>query len=268
MGIDAGASLAKLAVRTAGGALRHQLFAADDAQGLALAVRRAAPARVGITGCGAARLAAAVDGSPVRVDEFAAWGSGAHTLLARQGAAGAERHLLVSVGTGTSIMRADGMSVSRIGGTALGGGTVVGLGALVLGRRDFDALAELARRGDRRRVDLRVGDIYQPGEIALTGDLTASSFGKLARDGGEPAPEDVAHAIMGLVGENVALLCGALGIAQQIERVVFGGTTLRANPALRDVLRDITGALGREVTFLEDGEYAGAVGALALADGG
>jgi type II pantothenate kinase len=79
----------------------------------------------------------------------------------------------------------------------------------------------------------------------------------------------VAHAIMGMVGENVALVCSGLGIAQQVERVVFGGTTLRANPALRDILQAITAAMGRGVTFLEDGEFAGAVGALSLAlDGG
>jgi type II pantothenate kinase len=268
MGIDAGASLAKLAVRTGAGELRHELLPAADLERVVERVRRLAPARVGLTGCAASALVERVGAETVRVNEFAAWGSGAAALLARQGARGADRHLLVSVGTGTSVMRSDGMSVSRIGGTALGGGTVMGLGALLLGCRDFDEIAELARRGDRRRVDLLVSDIYRPGEIALTGDLTASSFGKLSRQAERPAPEDLAHAIMGLVGENVALLCGGLGIAQQVERIVFGGTTLRANPALRDILEEVTRALGRGVTFLEDGEFAGAVGALALAADG
>lgn len=267
LGIDAGASLAKLAVRTGAGELRHELLPAADLERVADTVRRLAPARVGLTGCAAAELAGRVAAETVRVNEFAAWGSGAAALLARQGARREERHLLVSVGTGTSVMLADGMSVSRVGGTALGGGTLMGLGALLLGRRDFAELAALARRGDRRRVDLLVSDIYRPGEIPLTGDLTASSFGKLGRDAAEAAPEDVAHAVMGLVGENVALVCGGLGIAHQVRRVVFGGSTLRGNPALRDILDAITTAMGREATFLEDGEFAGAVGALALAGG-
>lgn len=268
IGIDAGATLAKLAVRTGEGELRHELLPAAEPARVAETVRALAPGRLGLTGCGAAELARRLGGDAVRVNEFAAWGSGASQLLVRQGVEGpGERHLLVSVGTGTSVMLADGMSVTRIGGTALGGGTVVGLGALLLGRRDFAELAALAERGDRRRVDLLVSDIYGPGEIALTGDLTAASFGKLALAEGPPAPEDVAQAIMSLVGENVAIICGGLGIAQQVERVVFGGTTLRGNPALREVLRAITTAFGREVTFLEGGEFAGAVGALTLAGG-
>jgi pantothenate kinase len=71
---------------------------------------------------------------------------------------------------------------------------------------------------------------------------------------------------MGLVGENIALICGGLAAATQVTRIVFGGSTLRANPTLVDVLREITRALGREPTFLSHGEHAGALGALLLAD--
>jgi type II pantothenate kinase len=165
-------------------------------------------------------------------------------------------------------MLADGLAVSRVGGTALGGGTVVGLGSLLLGSSDFARIAALAARGDRRRVDLLVSDIYRAGEIPLTGDLTAANFGKLARaGGGTTRPEDLAQAVMGLVGENVSLICAGLGAARRTRRVVFGGSTLRDNPALRQVLERITGALGHAVVFLEAGEYAGAVGALRLAAG-
>ena len=102
----------------------------------------------------------------------------------------------------------------------------------------------------------------------MLGELTAASFGKLARPGGGPATpahEDLAHAVMGLVGENVALICAGLGAAHQVNRVVFGGSTLRDNRTLREVLQRITAALGPEVVFLPDGEFAGALGALRLA---
>ena len=77
----------------------------------------------------------------------------------------AERHLVVSVGTGTSVMLVDGLSVTRVGGTALGGGTVMGLGSLLTGSLRFSHLAGLAAEGQRQNVDLRVSDIYRPGEI-------------------------------------------------------------------------------------------------------
>jgi type II pantothenate kinase len=271
VGVDVGATLAKLATRRAGEPPRFALVAADALEQVARAVREAEPGRVGLTGGGAPELARLLGGEVARVNEFAAWGSGASALLEREGLPRGERHLLVSVGTGTSVMLVDGLSVTRIGGTALGGGTVVGLGSRLTGTRSFAEIAELASRGARRRVDLRVSDIYRAGEIPLAGELTAASFGRLGRtdlDGEEPRREDLAHALMGLVGENVALICGGLAAAAQVRRIVFGGSTLRGNPALVEVLREITSALGREPTFLCDGEFAGSLGALLLAADG
>ncbi len=222
------------------------------------------PDRVGVTGAGASALSAQLTSRPIAVNEFAAWGRGAGRLLREQGQNPTEPFLLVSLGTGTSVMLCRGATVSRVGGTALGGGTVLGLGSLLLGEGTFSRIAELAGRGDRRKVDLLVGDIYRPGEIALVGDATASAFGKRSIRQEAPRAEDLAHAIMGLVGENVALLCTALAAAQQTRRIVFGGTTLRANAPLRDILLATTAAFGREPVHLEQGEFAGALGALAL----
>ena len=223
-----------------------------------------------MTGGGAPELARRLSGGPVPVpvNEFAAWGAGAKALLEGQGGPPADRYLLVSVGTGTSVMLADGMAVQRVGGTALGGGTIVGLGALLLGTRSFAELVALAAKGDRRRVDLLVSDIYRPGEIPLAGDLTAANFGKAGGRLGEGAPErgDVAHALMGLVAENVALICAGLGAALQLRTVVFGGSTLRENRPLVEILSQISGFTGTHPTFLQEGEFAGALGALLLAE--
>ena len=88
-----------------------------------------------------------------------------------------------------------------------------------VGIESFDELAELAGRGDRRNVDLLVGDINPEGGISLHPDLNASSFAKLAsRD-----PADLAHALMGLVGENVGIICTVIAQSAGIRAVVFGG---------------------------------------------
>jgi type II pantothenate kinase len=268
IGVDAGATLVKIATRSPEGGLSYRLGPATALSKVVETIHAARPERVGLTGGGATKLEQKLGGQALRVNEFAAWGNGAAELLKDAEVGTARRYLLVSLGTGTSVMLVDGMAVSRIGGTALGGGTVVGLGAAMLDRSDFSEIAALAGCGDRRRVDLLVSDIYQPGEIPLLGELTAASFGKLARLGdgqGTPAREDLAHAVMGLVGENVALICAGLGAAHQVDRVVFGGATLRNNRTLREVLQLITAALGHETIFLPDGEFAGALGALQLA---
>ena len=269
-GVDVGATLAKIALRTPGRATEFTLTPAAALGDVAEAVERARPGRIGLTGGGASELVRLLSKDALPVNEFAAWGAGSTALLKDQLGQdlATERHLIVSVGTGTSVMLVDGLSVTRVGGTALGGGTVVGLGSLLTDLPSFARIAELAAGGERRNVDLLVSDIYRPGEIALGGDLTAASFGKLMRSGSggaAPAPEDLAHALMGLVGENIALICAGLAAASQVRRIVFGGSTLRANPALVEVLREITRALGREPIFLAHGEHAGALGALLLA---
>ena len=111
-----------------------------------------------------------------------------------------------SSASGTSVLAIEPGGARRIGGSALGGGTLLGLGRLLLGVDTFDEICALASRGDRRRVDLSVGDIYPGGEIALPPDLNASSFAKLE----SREPPDLAHALVGMLGENIGLICGNL----------------------------------------------------------
>jgi pantothenate kinase len=67
------------------------------------------------------------------------------------------------------------------------------------------------------------------------------------------------------VGENVALICNGLAAAAQVTRIAFGGTTLRDNTTLVEMLRLLSTAYGNQATFLPDGEFAGALGALEIA---
>lgn len=267
VGADVGATLAKLFVRRADGRTSLRLLPTRAMVQVAREVESAEPERVGLTGGGAPELAALLHFDTAPAPEFEAWRVGASAMLRQAGAGEVERYLLVSLGTGTSAMLVDRDSVTRAGGTALGGGTVVGLGAALIGSANFDELVSLAREGDRRNVDLLVSDIYRSGESPLPGDLNASSFAKLAlieRDR-RPEPRDLAHAIMGLVGENVALICNGIAAAAQVTRIAFGGTTLRANTTLVEILRLLSAAHGNQAIFLPDGEFAGALGALELA---
>jgi type II pantothenate kinase len=266
VGVDAGASLVKLALH-ADGVLSHELLPATEIAEVVERVSKLGPRSLGLTGAGAGELARHFAAESVRVTEFSAWGTGVRRLLAAQRPDVSEPYLLVSLGTGTSVLLAQGLAVSRVGGTALGGGTLMGLGGLLLAGAPFAEIIALAARGDRRRIDLLVSDIYRPGEIALAGDATAASFGKPSVHTSAPTPEDLANAIMGLVGENVALICTGLAAAHGVRRIVYGGSTLRGNSALRLVLLLITAAFGREALFLEDGEFAGAIGALELSGG-
>ncbi|MBW2270766.1 MAG: hypothetical protein JRG92_12365 [Deltaproteobacteria bacterium] len=278
MGVDVGATLAKLAVREPGGELCFDFLPAGAVEAVAHRIRTLSAARVGLTGCGATGLAEQLGQPSARIVEFDAWGRGSKELLARQHEDADAPYLLVSLGTGTSVLQVEGTHTLRLGGSALGGGTVLGLGVALTGCESYEELCKLARSGRRGNVDLLVSDIYRPGEVPIPGEVTAASFGNLARwltpgsSGAAPAHgdpsrrEDLASSVMGLVGENVALISCGHSTTAGIPRIVYGGATLRGNPALVTVLMGVTAALGREPILLEEGGFAGALGALALAE--
>jgi type II pantothenate kinase len=259
-GIDVGATLCKLALQRDGVAVAH--YPSSDLGGVRALVEAWGPRRIGVTGGGADRLGPEIGGVLLKhVSEFEAWGRGGAAVAALDGVSLPAKHLLVSLGTGTSVLLVDGHRVERVGGTALGGGTVVGLGRLILGTGVFDEIMALAAQGDRRTVDLLVSDVYRAGATSILRDLTASSFAKLE----STRREDLAHALLGLVGENVALICGGLARASGVDTVVYCGSTLAENPMLETIVGEITTLFGHRPVFLPRGAFCGAVGAATLA---
>lgn len=257
IGVDVGSSLTKIAVQQPSGQVRYQLLRRGQPSEIVRAVRGVKASSVGLTGGGAALLASQLGQPAVAVNEFTAWGTGANRLMPQT-----EPYLLVSLGTGTSVMLVEEKEVRRMGGTALGGGTILGLGAALLGGVDFAATCALAAQGSRDSVDLLVRDIYPDTDSPINGNLTAAAFGRVARHGVVPPAPDVAAGIMRLVGENVALIAGGHAQRLGLTRLVFGGSTLRDNPVLAEVLREVAELLGLQGVILENGEFAGALGAL------
>jgi len=255
-GIDAGATLWKLASRREDGDL--ELLPAGQIEGVRRWLDGRRPNRLHVTGGGASQVAAGVGGCGIReVSEFEAWGRGAPLLARRAGWTLPERYLLVSLGTGTSILVVEGPVVRRAAGSSLGGGTLLGLGRLLCRAESFAELTRLAAHGERGRVDLRVGDVYPQGGIGLPPEATAASFGKLT----SREPADLAQGLMALIGENVGALCVSVAQAMAVDTIVFGGGTITGNPTLSEILRQTVASEGREAWFLPDGGFCGAVGA-------
>jgi len=260
-GVDLGASLHKVALAADAGLRDLELvtFPAADRDAAFRGIRDRSATHVVLAGGRAEEAAAAL--APIAtsvVGEFDAWARGASILAARAGTPVDEPYLLVSLGTGTSILLVTGGRATRIGGTALGGGTLVGLGSLVLGVARFEELAGLATRGSRRDVDLLLGDVYP--EIGIP-HATASHFGKLR----SRRPEDVANAVVNLVGENIALVTANHALSRGVGSIVYGGSTLAGNPALAEILTTMAGYFSQRVVVLGEGAHCGAVGCLATA---
>jgi type II pantothenate kinase len=258
VGVDVGATLCKVVLQDQ--TLQTRRYSSGELDRVREQIERWRPRRIAATGGGGASLGEELAGVEVEhIAEFDAWARGARLLAVRAEVALPDSYLLVSLGTGTSVLWIREGSTTRVGGTALGGGTLLGLSRLLVGAESFEEIADLARRGDRRGVDLLVRDIYKEGGIALPGDLNAASFGKLD----STSREDLAHALIGLIGENVGIICATLARVSETAAVVYCGSTIDQNPALEEVLGVVTVGFGARPIYLPDGAFCGAVGAAA-----
>jgi len=261
IGIDAGGTLIKVAHETPDGAVRfHKFGTAGLAEAAAWAASRE-EAAIALTGGKAAPLQALIGRPANHLVEFEATCSGVRWLMRRDGLE-QDSFLLTNVGTGTSIHHVDGERHRRIGGTGVGGGTLVGLSAMTTGVKEFDEIVRLASEGKRDDIDLLVRHIYEGSTPPIPGELTASNFGRWLQTGGSDRPENVLASVVGLVGETVATVsvhaagqCGA-------SCVMYIGSSFIRNELLRKVVAGYTELRGSRAVMVRDGEYSGAVGAL------
>jgi len=151
-----------------------------------------------LTGVGASFIDEPIYGIQThKIDEFLAVGYGALQLT------GLEEVLAVSMGTGTAFVRAGKEAVTHIGGSGVGGGTVIGLASLLLGKSDIDVILSLAEYGRLENIDLFVRDIISHELPSLESSLTASNFGKIKSTASE---SDIALGILNMVFQTAGML--------------------------------------------------------------
>lgn len=171
--------------------------------------------------------------------------------------------IITNVGTGTSIHYMSQHTHIRVGGTGVGGGTLTGLSALTTGITDYQQINEFANRGKRHEIDLLVKDIYQGMDTPISGDLTASNFGKVGiTEQTNFKKEDVLATVQGLVGEVISTLSIQYAEQNGTPNIVYIGSTLSNNEHLKYVMAHYTELKKHIAIFLPDNGYAGAVGAL------
>ena len=151
-------------------------------------------------------------------------------------------YLLVTIGTGVSILRVDGpRKHERISGSTIGGGTYWGLIRLLTDLEDFEDVMRLAEHGDPCKVDMMVGDIYGNNKealekLGLPASLVASSFGKLVAKE-DPAAglkqEDLARALLLMVTNNIGQVAYLNAQLHKTNRIYFVGNFLRGNKLSR-----------------------------------
>lgn len=205
-----------------------------------------------LTGVGSAYVEKPLLNIPTaRTDEFIANGLGAQFTIHL------DELIVVSMGTGTSFVKVRGENIEHIGGTGIGGGTLLGLSRLLLKTQKIDTIAELASRGNIDNVDLQIQDICSKALPGLPLDATASNFGKVD---GNASPEDIASGIIHLVLRAIGQAAILSAVNSNIKDFVLIGNLTKI-PQCREIFQKIEELYNARFHMPMYSEYSTAIGA-------
>ena len=208
--------------------------------------------RIMITGVGASYISKPIYGLPTaKVEEFLANGLGGLFLTRLSHA------IIVSMGTGTALVDASEESIEHIGGSGIGGGTLLGLSSRMLNIRDIELLIKMAEDGDLSHVDLLVGDLTRDLLPGLPPHTTASNFGRISDIASK---SDIALGIINMVLQSIGIsaIFAARGIG--VKDIALIGK-LSVLPQCNNVFALLKQLFSVEFFIPENAEYATAVGA-------
>ena len=205
-----------------------------------------------LTGVGASFFNEPIYGIDTRkVDEFLAIGHGALYLSKLKDA------LVVSLGTGTAFVRANEGKIAHIGGSGVGGGTIIGLSLKMLGKSDIDAILALAADGKLENVDLSVRDILGSDIPSLPPNLTAANFGQIKSTASE---SDLALGIINMVLQTAGMLAVFAARNDEVSDVVLTGT-LTTFPQMDSMISSFSKLSGLNFVIPPNAVFATAIGA-------
>ncbi|MBE6692686.1 MAG: type II pantothenate kinase [Ruminococcaceae bacterium] len=211
--------------------------------------------KVMVTGVGSDFLGDNIYGiEAVHVNEFIANGKGGLYL------SGLDEAIVVSMGTGTAYVYSNRKTgeYTHLGGTGVGGGTLVGIADKLLGIRSAQHVAELALGGDLKNIDLMISDITQ-NDISptLKSDITASNFGKVSD---MATREDIALGLVNMVFETIAMMAIFSARMKNIKDIILIGN-LTVLPQAETIFKNLESIFGVNIIIPKNAAYGTVIGA-------
>lgn len=264
IGIDVGGSTTKIVGFTDNGTLIEPLFvkATDPVTSVYGALGKftsennftlADIREIRVTGVGSTFLGDELYGRPcIHAGEFPSLGKGGLYL------SGLTRGIIVSMGTGTAIVRAEEGACEYLGGTGVGGGTLMGLSRMMLGMDSIEHLVDLAMDGNLSNVDLRVSDITKKDDkLGLSSDMTAANFGKISDIA---TRSDTALGLFNMVFETIGMMAYFAARSYGIRDIVLGGH-LSQLPQAKTVFNTLNGMFPVNFIIPHKSQFATVIGA-------
>ena len=212
--------------------------------------------KVMVTGVGATHMQKPIYSlTSQKVPEFDAAGIGGLYL------SGLDEAVVVSMGTGTALVHAkkngSNIETNYLGGTGVGGGTLLGLTKKMTGVNTVEHIEELCQSGSLDNIDLRVKDISKNSQFTgVNENLTASNFGKLSD---MATAGDIALGVANMVAETIAMMAVFTARGLGLKNVVLIGNLTTIAP-VRDVFNNLD-SFGINFIIPENASFGTVIGA-------
>ncbi len=208
---------------------------------------------VKITGVGSAKITKPLYGLNCQlVSEFDSIGLGGMYL------SGLDHAIVASLGTGTALIHAKkGEKPEYLGGTGVGGGTLIGLSKRMLGLNDINHIQELADTGDLDMIDWRIGNIKKNILPNAPEKMPASNFGnisELAENG------DVALGIINMVFETIGMVSIFAARNYDLKDIVLIGNLTTLHQA-KEIFTGLNTMFGMNFIIPENSQFGTVIGA-------
>ena len=208
--------------------------------------------QVMLTGVGAAYIDEHIYGLPTsKSEEFIADGLGAKYESKL------DRMIVVSMGTGTSLVKCDGENIKHIGGIGIGGGTLAGLSRIMLKTDDIKQITNLAKDGDVSKINLLIKDIRAKPLPGLPMSAVASLFSNAKTNASR---EDIAKGLIWMVLQCIGSATILSSLESGIKDFVLIGN-LSLLPLCREVYPAMEKVYGVRFHVPKYSEFCTAIGA-------
>ena len=213
--------------------------------------------RIMITGVGSSFVKSALYGLNCKtLSEFECVGRGGLYL------SGLDEAIVVSMGTGTALIHAkrngDKTEVNYLGGTGVGGGTLIGLSKKLLEMDTVEHIEKLCEGGDLSKIDLRIGDIANKEVYPdLNTELTAANFGNLSD---LATKADLALGVVNMVAETIAMVSMFAAKSCGVKDIVLTGNLATLSP-MCEIFASLRKSFSVHFTIPQNAQFATVIGA-------
>ncbi|MBR2945040.1 MAG: type II pantothenate kinase [Clostridia bacterium] len=170
---------------------------------------------------------------------------------------GLDEAIIVSLGTGTALVHAkEGFKPEYLGGTGVGGGTLVGLSHKMLGLSKIETIDEIAKGGSLANIDLRISDISKK-DIGLSTDMTAANFGKISDTASNG---DLALGIINMVFETIGMISYFAAKNYSLRDIVLTGNLTQISQS-KEIFEGLNKMFNMNFVIPQNAQYSTVIGA-------